>query len=412
MESVARREFTMWEYTVKVERCEVDVESELFAEMSHPAEPYNGQPQPVTETAIFCNSHDKVQKQNEVPIVNVKVEHLTEDCVSATDSGIKRGQLRQNSLAGSHSNMAQKDLTNSRRVSQYLGMYMIMAVLVHVAKATSRHSSTYICPSLSTSIHLHALSLMSFLSQVSRSRIDRGHSDNGTPTLHDAMAVESTPHVKVEEHHYEDACGESNVNTTDGANDGISHEQSCTPMETQEERLGACCGSIGTECCEYHASNKSFLTRHMHVHSGEKPYKCKECKYRTSYQSNLKTHMRIHTGEKPYKCGLCDHTTSDQSALKRHLRVHNGKKPYACELCNYRTSHPSALKSHTRTHTGEKPFKCGQCEYTTADNSALIRHLRMHNGEKPFECKQCNYKSSYSSALNRHMRVHKKREVI
>ncbi|KAF1582022.1 UNVERIFIED_CONTAM: Zinc finger and SCAN domain-containing protein 2, partial [Eudyptes pachyrhynchus] len=51
--------------------------------------------------------------------------------------------------------------------------------------------------------------------------------------------------------------------------------------------------------------NRSSLNTHQGIHTGEKPYACKECGESFSYNSNLIRHQRIHTGEKPYKCTEC-----------------------------------------------------------------------------------------------------------
>ncbi|NXK43680.1 ZIK1 protein, partial [Piprites chloris] len=49
----------------------------------------------------------------------------------------------------------------------------------------------------------------------------------------------------------------------------------------------------------------STLLSHQHIHTGARPYTCRECGKSFRESCCLCTHQHIHTGERPYKCGEC-----------------------------------------------------------------------------------------------------------
>jgi hypothetical protein len=97
----------------------------------------------------------------------------------------------------------------------------------------------------------------------------------------------------------------------------------------------------------------------MRVHTGEKPYSCKQdgCQRSFARLENLKIHNRSHTGEKPFLCKYqCSKAFSNSSDRAKHEQTHKDPKPYKCEVfgCLKRYTDPSSLRKHVKNHTKEE----------------------------------------------------------
>ncbi|KAK2142504.1 hypothetical protein LSH36_947g01030 [Paralvinella palmiformis] len=88
--------------------------------------------------------------------------------------------------------------------------------------------------------------------------------------------------------------------------------------------------------------------------------------------------------ERPYACPVeaCDRRFSRSDELTRHIRIHTGQKPFQCRICMRSFSRSDHLTTHIRTHTGEKPFECDECGRKFARSDEKKRHSKVHLKQK------------------------------
>lgn len=96
----------------------------------------------------------------------------------------------------------------------------------------------------------------------------------------------------------------------------VEHCKSCSLMERPTEEYTFVC-----VLCEYHSSIRGRITRHIRVHTGEKPFKCTYCNYRSSWNESIQRHIKTHMGVKRFQCLQCDYRSNRNDALQNHIRV-------------------------------------------------------------------------------------------
>ena len=109
-----------------------------------------------------------------------------------------------------------------------------------------------------------------------------------------------------------------------------SQKQGDTDQPIAREVFNSARRSEETFCGSHRKENlicdKSFIEvsrKHVQrVHTGEKPFQCKQCDMSFRWLCHLNTHQRVHTGEKPFVCKQCDKSFSELGNLKRYHCVH------------------------------------------------------------------------------------------
>lgn len=143
-----------------------------------------------------------------------------------------------------------------------------------------------------------------------------------------------------------------------------------------------------------------------------KPYKCTQCVKSFANSSYLSQHMRIHLGIKPFgPCQYCGKKFTQLSHLQQHIRTHTGEKPYKCKYtgCEKAFSQLSNLQSHSRCHQTDKPFKCNSCYKCFSDEQSLLEHIPKHKESKHLKvhiCPFCGKSYTQATYLQKHMTKH------
>ncbi|XP_065715726.1 zinc finger and BTB domain-containing protein 45 isoform X2 [Patagioenas fasciata] len=105
--------------------------------------------------------------------------------------------------------------------------------------------------------------------------------------------------------------------------------------------------------------------------------------------------------EASYQCGHCQKSFSSRKNYTKHMFIHSGEKPHQCSICWRSFSLRDYLLKHMVTHTGVRAFQCAVCCKRFTQKSSLNVHMRTHRPER-FQCRLCTKGFSHRTLLERH----------
>lgn len=205
------------------------------------------------------------------------------------------------------------------------------------------------------------------------------------------------------------------------------------PYGSSEGKHGCSEGDLECDQCAFLARDPAEMSRHLLVHSFNRPHACTMCGFSSKSKDELSAHvwkyhpshaeelalMATNGGATPVSASKNLNTNTDKSPGSNNnaadtsgSSVNSGEfglddviivTPNTTEVPLVR-GRKSGKSGTTSSAEILLPYKCSVCEYRARWPSEITQHMKNHSDEKPFHCPRCTYKSKWKWDVVKHLK--------